>query len=141
MNSDFMVYEAGHVLFSGTDAITIANVAQAQEYLDSVLADRFFVERWPRVAKLPIQVRGSKRYEWAGAAIDTNKIFCPVWALNDISLIHELAHFCTPKREKEDHGPIFCGVHLALIKRYKGASLARQLRYAYKAYLVDVQPI
>lgn len=138
MNSDFAVYEAEHVLFSRDEAHRLATVAQAQDFVDQVLADRYFIDRWPTKARLPIQVRGSKRYEWAGAAIESNKIFCPFWALNDITLLHEISHFLTPKREKEDHGPIFCGTNLALIRRHKGVRLARQLKYAYKAYEVEV---
>lgn len=139
-NDDIMVYEAERVLASVPMSTTFYSVEHTQQFLDHVLTSKDFVARWPRVARKNIRIKPSKRYEWAGAKTDHNTILCPSWALNDITILHELSHFCQG-REKEDHGPIFCGVYLHLLKRHVSADLARKLRYSYKAYGVGYQPV
>lgn len=136
MNPNIKVYEAERVLYSGPFATRFTDVVEAQAFLDRVLASKAFSSRFPGTAKRDIRIRPSQRYEWAGASPDDNKIRVPIWAMNDITLLHELAHFCQG-REKEDHGKVFCGAYLFLVKRYISPDLARRLRLCYQAYDVE----
>jgi putative metallohydrolase (TIGR04338 family) len=135
MDQDIWVYEAERVLYAGNYATRFATIRDAQKFVDHVLASKAFSSRWPSAARRPIVVRASQRYEWAGANIQDRKIHCPFWALNDIALIHELSHFCQG-REKQDHGPIFCGANKFLIGHFVDRDLGKRLGYAYRAYEV-----
>lgn len=141
MNSDTMVYEAERVLYFNADATRFSSIEEAQAYLDYVKSTKFFTARWPGAAKRDISVRESKRYEWAGSYVDKNKIMLPVWAMNDLVLLHELAHFCKTNFSAEDHDAAFCGAYLSLVRHFVSPAQAKSLAYSFKAYGVEFNKV
>lgn len=137
MNTDTMVYEAERVLYFNTDATRFSTIKEAQDYLDHVKSTRFFVGRWPDAGDRPIVVKLSKRYDWAGSYVDKNKIMLPVWAMNDLVLLHELAHFCKTDFSTEDHDAVWCGSYLSLVGHFVNKAQAKSLMHSFRAYGVD----
>ena len=135
MNSDERVYEAEKMLYTGEFTKRFGSAEDAREFLWAMQTDAWFVKRWPRVAKRDIVIKRSKNYKWAGAYVPQNEILLPVWAMNNLVLVHEMAHFCAPPRAKEgDHHPAFCAAECLLVDRYVQRGLGKRLRWAFLSY-------
>jgi len=133
---DSLVYEAERVLNCVTVPTEFRSAKAATEFVRAVQGTRFFRNRWPTLAKRKIVVKSSRRFEWAGAKITEGVILCHPFHMNNLYMLHELAHFCSKERIV-DHGPTFCGSHIALVERFISKSAGKSLRKAYEAYNID----
>jgi len=139
MNNDSMVYLAESITYCVHPAAPLADIDQAQVYLDDLLAKPWFSQRWPKVAKKRIQIRAGKTWKWSASTPWDNKITLSPFHLNNLVILHELAHFCAEREIHKDiyHGPEFCGAYLYLMKRMAGAEVERSFRHALKACGVE----
>ncbi len=138
---DTRVYEAESVLRTLDYGIGFNTLADTQRYVDTIQGDYHVLQNYPALGKIPIVLKKSVRYEWAGAHIDTGIVMCPVWSMNNLVMTHEVSHFAAfPEEMKEiDHGAMFCGAHIYIVGRFVSKEASRSLKYAYKAYGVDYE--
>ncbi len=66
---------------------------------------------------------------------------CPPWSMNNVVMAHEMAHFAAQDEEDEgiDHGPVYCGAHLYILRRFVSEDAARSVRLCYQAYGVEYE--
>jgi putative metallohydrolase (TIGR04338 family) len=110
------------------------SVEQTQQWIDQVLAARWFRSRW-QLAQVPV-LRGGK-----GARSHHSSISLGTWARNPGVALHELAHQiitrCTPGgRGMPSHGPQFAAVYLFLVAQVMGEDIARKLRASFVEHRV-----
>lgn len=136
VNQDSMVYEAERSMYTMGYPTRFTDIVQAQCYLDYMKDSQFVANRWPRIRKRYIEIKFSKRYEWAGSYTDQDHMRLPQWALTDFIIIHEFSHFLPSKKEKEDHGPQFCGALLSLTNHFISPEAAYSLKHSFLAHNV-----
>jgi hypothetical protein len=138
--NDVRVYEAEGVLRILGAATGFHTIQEAQAWADMVQYDRHVLAKYPDLGKFHIELRNSKRYEWAGAHTHEGFIMCPPWSLNDLVIGHEMAHFGAGKEtEGLEHGPIYCGCYIYLLHRFVSHEASRSVKLAYQAYGVEYE--
>lgn len=112
-------------------------VADVQAFVDRIQRSRWFKKRWPRMLRIIVlDGRGRRRGggKYRGLGMGTIKL--PRWTRSSYYILHELAHVLTTRMyglRAADHGPEFCSIYMALIKRWMGPDAAALLRSAYKS--------
>lgn len=106
--------------------------AAAQAYVDSVIHDRWFQQRWS-IDSLPVGVGRNLN----GRAYGGRMTLSPD-ARNRAVALHEITHeaLFSEWRDGEPetwhlHNANFCGLYLHLLRRYMGTATANTLRNAY----------
>jgi putative metallohydrolase (TIGR04338 family) len=106
-----------------------SDAASAASYYEHLSSSRWFSDRWPAVVKRNIQIKPSTRtHAWAN--FEDNCIYLPPWSLTDLTLLHEVAHFCAAREKASDHGPIFRKAHHELIRHCMGKEAASCYRHS-----------
>ena len=93
-------------------------------YVYNVLSSPWVQERWPGLDATPVRERHGRGAYVTGKG----EIHLPPGARGPVYLLHEIAHRATSKFVDEPHGPEFCGVYLALLRKFVGAPAERLLR-------------
>lgn len=122
-----------------------ARLGDPQGFLDKVLGSRAFVNRWPEIARRPIEIRSRQvNQNYALSYRKENLIYLPPWARTDLVVLHELAHFCAPSKrvvargkDKGDHGPHFIGAELELVKLFMGKRPYNCLKHSLRAFEIE----
>jgi putative metallohydrolase (TIGR04338 family) len=133
MGTDDRVFEAENVVYMMGFPSRFVDGESAAQFLDHVLSTRWFANRWPAVLRRNLGLKQAK-YSYAYADFGSNTIYLPLWALNDFTLLHEVAHFCSARERFQDHGPMFRAAHHALIGRFMSKDAAKCYRNACLAY-------
>ena len=94
---------------------------------------------WTGPTQIPIEL--TRRDSWKSYChYRGSKIrLSPADGINDIILLHELAHVITPWTGVQDHGPEFCANYLMLVERHVGPLTARTLRETFEENGVKYQ--
>lgn len=114
----------------------------AQSFLDRVVRSRWFRKRHPQVANLgvvlkPLETNVDKlTWAWESVALRRVKfktalfpvLLMPVWALDELTILHVLAHACTGS----GHGRDWARTFLNLTARNLGKQRATILRESFK---------
>lgn len=97
--------------------------AEAQAYVDSILAQRWFRSRWGKMEiKVVPKHHGSARGGYG-------QIHMPSWSLNEHIILHEMTHCIA--HPKAMHGPLFVATSLVLLEGVKGKEFASRARKVY----------
>lgn len=115
------------------------HVSDPQQYIDDVLDEQWFANRWYGVHELEITYWPAATDAYAGAQWWNLRIKVPPAMCSDFTLLHELAHFCAPPKtwgrawggtDLINHGPDFVQVELELVRRHMGYESYNCLRHA-----------
>lgn len=128
MQADGLLYDAERAIHYRQFP---ARVDGVQEYYDYVTGTTWFRNRWPKVIKRNVEVRLCK-YASAWSDVANNVMYLPYWAQTDMTLLHELGHFCEPK--PLDHGDSFIACDLALVTRFMGPEAGKCFKHSLIAY-------
>ena len=121
------VYAAEDAALEGCGRV-FSGWAEAQRYVDELLAGDWWGDRWPRVDR--VRVAPSRSGRWAGYCLPgAHEVRLAV--RREPVLLHELAHVVTPG---DGHGPAFVAALLDLVRHQMGfhayGALLHQLRLA-----------
>lgn len=135
------VYEAESVLESfptglrqdrvrQVDKVRYASREACQDYVNRVTRSKL----WEAGS---VVVGSGKRFRKA-VARGTGQIELPIWARNEWTILHELAHCLTTAKFKNvaDHGREFCSVYIKLVKRFLGPQWAKKLKDSFREHRV-----
>jgi len=98
------------------------SLADTKTYIEYVLSQTWFKERWPEYKKVKL---GDGRGRRSGVAYHDsfpNKIIhigLPLFARRNYYVLHEIAH-CLTDSDLAPHGEEFCGTYLFLIEKMLG---------------------
>ena len=95
------------------EGLVWASLLEAQSYLDRLLASPWWQMHFPSVRCVVLFAQEGK-YAVAHKGVHGGAIQLPHWALNQLTLVHELAHLASPP-ETIGHGPAFAGIYLLLV--------------------------
>jgi putative metallohydrolase (TIGR04338 family) len=112
------------------------NLTAAQFYLDRLLASPWWQMYFPSV-RCVVLFHREGTYALAHKGVHGGAIQLPHWALNQRTLVHELAHIASPP-ETIGHGPIFAAIDLLLVQHCMGAHVAWELARHFSAHHVQV---
>ena len=119
------VYAAEPAALAGRGRV-FRGPADAQRYVDALVATDWWVARWPQVERISVGRTRSRR--WAGYTVEGTadiRLASPTEAV----LLHEVAHVVTPG---DGHGEAFVAALLALVRERMGfhayGALASELR-------------
>lgn len=107
------VYAAEDAALDGCGRV-FSGLAEAQRYVDVLVASDWWGDRWPRVDRVVVGRSRSRR--WDGYAVaGANEVRLASW--RESVLLHELAHVVTPG---DGHGPAFLTALVDLVRRQMG---------------------
>lgn len=98
--------------------------SDVKAYVDHVLGSPWVQERWPGLDVTLVPARHGRGAYVTGRG----EMHLPPGTRGPVYLLHEIAHRATSKFVDESHGPEFCGVYLALLRKFVGAPAERLLR-------------
>lgn len=99
------------------------DLQSAQRYVDGILSLNWVKSTWDSVAGQKVTVVPRKGNEHAH--YQNNTIALPnylskngrnFWAMREVVVLHELAHHLTKFDARSDHGPLFAGTFVKLVK-------------------------
>jgi len=126
------IYDVEWVLMIRQYPTPFCDIEGAQSYYDEIISTRWFRNRWPAVVRRGIEVKATKGL-FALSDMKTNRISLPYWAMSDMTLLHEVAHFCSA-RERAEHGQMFLEAYHDLVGRFLGKEAAYCYRHACLAF-------
>jgi hypothetical protein len=118
------VYDSEDVIDKTTTVFK--NVAEMQEFVDSILQARWFQSRWGRT-RITVKDGRGRRNACGGYGV----IKMPLWSRSRTVILHEVAHCLTPNHYAA-HGPEFAGVFLFLVRQVMGAEAGAKLLESYR---------
>jgi len=126
-----VVYEAERCIQIQQIPVRVEN---PQELLDHIWGTRWFQARWPQQARRPICIKLSN-HQCGWSEYATRTIWLPPWTRADLTILHEIAHFCSQgDKGQGGHGALFQAAHLELVGRFMGADAQRRYRCALKVF-------
>lgn len=107
------------------------SVAEMQQYVDTVVARRWFRSRW---GSRSVEVRDGRGFRRATCYPrgDSAVVYMPRRSRCQLVLLHEIAHAVQPPGTAW-HGPEFCRIYLALVRHFMGQAEGTLLLAAYRA--------
>lgn len=110
------------------------SVAEMQQYVDALLAQRWCRSRWGGQS---VEVRDGRGFRRAMCYPDGSSavIYMPLWSRCQRIVLHEVAHALAPE-DAAWHGPEFAAIYLALVQREVGADAAEEMRAAFRKHRV-----
>ena len=111
---------------------------EAQEYVDGLLRSDWLAERWPELAEVTVQRRGSgarwsvavpEETSAASGACRSGRLLIAGPLVQPV-LLHELAHLLV--HPDDTHGTEFARTHLALVRREMGFPAFAEYREALR---------
>jgi putative metallohydrolase (TIGR04338 family) len=115
---------------------SIPTVSLLQAYVDELVGNRWFEDRWgARV----FEVRPGHGHRRA-TADDHGVLQMPRWARTELILLHEVAH-CLAPAGCAPHGPQYAGVLVCLVRRRMGLAAAQALEDAFVRQRVRWSPV
>ena len=79
-------------------------VPEMQVYVDSLVATKWFRDRWPWLHKIKVKDGRGRRRACGG----NGSVSMPLWTRREYLLLHEIAHCVTSFGALSWHGPAFC---------------------------------
>jgi putative metallohydrolase (TIGR04338 family) len=135
------LYEAENSVFSFRDPRNyLGTVPAVEKFLDHVVSSAWFLDRWPVMEGVEVQLHDGRGSQSAWAS--PNVISLPRWARRKLVVLHELAHVVTWTCYgacKPAHGRTFARVYLMLVWRVLGQEAARELHWAFRRHGVRFQ--
>jgi putative metallohydrolase (TIGR04338 family) len=128
------LYDAERAISEG---LVWDSLVAAQQYVDESLASPWWQMHFPSV-RCVVLFNREGTYAQAHKGVHGGAIQLPSWALNQLTLVHELAHLASPP-ETIGHGPAFAGIYLLLVQHCMEAHVAWQLECHFSARRVQVQ--
>lgn len=124
------------------------SVEEIQALVNKICSYAWFKRRWYpsetfTPAKKVISVKDGRGRKRAGGGYKTlwyGYITIPIWARDEIVILHELAHAITPPSTGGCHGRFWARTFLELVGHVVGWDEAKLLRDAYKKYKVKYNP-
>jgi putative metallohydrolase (TIGR04338 family) len=120
-----------------SEGLRWVSLTAAQCYLDGLLASPWWQRHFPSV-RCVVLFNQERKYALAHKGVHGGAIQLPRWALNQLTLVHKLAHIANPP-ETIGHGPVFAGIYLLLVQHCMEAHIAGQLAHHFSAHHVQVQ--
>lgn len=124
------VYEAERLAILVEKPQRFTDIEDAWHFLDYMLNTAWFRRRWPHKARTGVWLK-TGNWEFAFYDPGQNVICLPPWALNSLTLLHEVAHWLC--RSEDDHCTEFRSIYHALVKRFMGRRSAHTLRHSLDA--------
>jgi putative metallohydrolase (TIGR04338 family) len=113
------------------------SLPEAQSYLDGLLVSPWWQMHFPSV-RCVVLFAQERKYAVAHKSVHGGTIQLPHWALNQLTLVHELAHLASPPGTI-GHDPVFAGIYLLLVQYGMDAHVAWQWECHFSARRVQVQ--
>jgi putative metallohydrolase (TIGR04338 family) len=115
---------------------SIPSVPLLQAYVDELVTNRWFEDRW---GVRSFHVRPGHGHRRA-TADEHGVLQMPRWARTELVLLHEVAH-CLAPRGCAPHGPEYAGVLVCLVRRRMGLAAAQALEDAFVRQRVRWSPV
>lgn len=131
--------------------LRMGRLDDVRAYVERVVRSRWFRNRYGDVGDLKYG-NGRRRAIAHGTLLGgrNGRITLPLWARNELTVLHELAHLITPSRVSQGlgkptrllahHGPEWIQNHLALVRRWMGNDVYKTLKAAFRKRGVRLAP-
>lgn len=119
------------------------SIKEIQEYVNKICTRSWFKRRWNPEGTCIIHVEDGRERSSASGGFSTLRygwITLPMWARNEVVIVHELAHAVTPPSTGGKHGRFWARSFLELVRFVIGEDSAKLLREAYKMGRVKYNP-
>lgn len=124
------VYSAESALVSSPNNKRYPTLLEIEKYLSRVTQTKWFQKRFRSIDITLADGRGCRWARcWNGAV--TTRLVLPKWARSTYVILHELSHGVQP-RPSAAHGPEFCGVFLALVRKFMSKEDAALLEKRFR---------
>lgn len=133
-----------HLVYNAEDSIYYSKpktLAWATKYVDSITGTLWWKNRTPKKAwDIAVVAKGGKN-DMAYADYHNSRILLPDWALEPVTIIHELTHIILSNRRTRNawHGPEFAWIECQVLKHYD-PRMHRKLVTAFGTYGVITKP-
>lgn len=130
-------YRAEHEALSGSGR-AFSRFSDVEAWVESVVSAPAWLDGFPDA---PVEVRVQRRSRsarYAAAERRTATIWIPAGSWTSPVVVHELAHLAV---DVDDHGPLFAGALLTLVRRFVGFDAYGALSAAFDRRGVDYDQV
>ena len=115
------------------------SIEDVREFVDKIMDSRWLKGKYPDAYEYgKVVVKDGRGRRKAGGC--HSYITMPKWSRSKMIVLHELAHAITEREcgypPVAWHGREFCSIFIALVRRWMGKDVGRDLKAAYKKYRV-----